>query len=249
MKDMKRNKDFEEFINKQPVDGNEKSAINELFQQLDDIEIPEPSKSMEANFYRKLEEYKSKNRTKTDRIFYWPDLKRLFRATNFVFKPAFAVIMFLIGIISGMLISNNHKENDRLISELQNTRESLMLTLLEQPSAVDRLKAVNLSGELESPDKTVIRGLLSTLNHDKNVNVRLAALEALFRYSNQPEVRKGLIEAIPNQESPMVLLTLSKAMVQLQEKGSVEQFRQILEENHLDENAKQLIKENIQKIS
>lgn len=147
-----------------------------------------------------------------------------------------------------MFIDNRGTANKQLISELQNTRETLLLTLLEQPSATDRLKAVNLTDELASPDKQVIKALLATLNNDENVNVRLAAIEALFRYSNLPEVRKGLIDAIPNQDSPMVLLTLSKAMVLLQEKDSVEKLKQAVNSNQLEENAKNKISENIQKI-
>jgi hypothetical protein len=123
-----------------------------------------------------------------------------------------------------------------------------MLTLLEQPSATDRLKAVNLSEDLESPDKMVIQALLTTLNNDESVNVRLAAIEALFKYSNQPEVRKGLIDAIPNQSSPMILITLSKAMVLLQERGSVEKLKQVVKDNQLEEKAKETINENIKKI-
>ena len=135
-----------------------------------------------------------------------------------------------------------------LVSELQNTRETLMLTMLDQPSATERLKAVNLTEQLTSPDDMVIKALLATLNNDENVNVRLAAIDALFRYSNRPEVRKGLIEAIPHQNSPLILVTLSKAMVVLQEKESIESLKQLLNNEQLDKTAKKQITENIQKL-
>lgn len=248
MKKKNLNKDFEEFINNQSIPEDEKSAIYELFQKVDDIEIPDPSKEMETNFYQRLEAYKLNQTSKTGIRLNWLNPEKLFTSSNLILRPAFAVIIFLIGIIGGMLINNGGSENEQLISELQNTRETLMLTLFEQPSATARLKAVNLSEELATPDQQVIQALLKTLNNDENTNVRLAAVEALFRYSNQPEVRKGLIEAIPNQDSPMVLVTLSKAMVLLQEKGSVEKLRQILNNENLDQNVKAQITENIQKI-
>jgi HEAT repeat protein len=123
-----------------------------------------------------------------------------------------------------------------------------MLTLLEQPSATARLKAVNLTNELSGPDEVVTNALFTTLNNDDNVNVRLAALEALFIYSNLPEVRKGLVESISHQKSPLVLVTLSKAMVLLQEKGSAEKLKQLLKEHDFDDNVENRIKEDIQKI-
>lgn len=123
-----------------------------------------------------------------------------------------------------------------------------MLTMLEQPSATERLKAVNLTGQLGSPDDMVINALFTTLNNDNNVNVRLAAIETLFRYSNRPEVRKGLIEAIPNQDSPLILVTLSKAMVIMQEKDSIEKLKQLLNNEELDKTAKEQIRESILKL-
>lgn len=248
MKQTNRNNDFEEFLGNQPVQEDEIKAIRELYRQLDDIAVPEPSESMETDFYKKLEDYKLKQTSRQGFKIRWPNFDKFFGSSAFITRPAFAVIIFLIGIIGGMFIDNRGTANKQLISELQNTRETLLLTLLEQPSATDRLKAVNLTDELASPDKQVIKALLATLNNDENVNVRLAAIEALFRYSNLPEVRKGLIDAIPNQDSPMVLLTLSKAMVLLQEKDSVEKLKQAVNSNQLEENAKNKINENIQKI-
>ncbi|NQU87516.1 MAG: HEAT repeat domain-containing protein [Mariniphaga sp.] len=203
---------------------------------------------MTSNFYEKVEEYKLKRSAKRGIKISWPDFSEFFGIRSFVLKPAFAVIIFLIGIIGGMLINNNRQANKLLISELQNSQKTLMLTLLEQPSATERLRAVSLTEELDSPDEMVTKALFTTLNNDDNVNVRLAALEALFSYSNLPEVREGLIESISNQDSPLVLITLSKAMVILQEKNSVEKLKQLLNIEQLDENVKEKINENIQKI-
>ncbi len=242
------NNDFEKFIKKQPVQEDEKKAIHELFRELDEIDVPQPSESMEKNFYKRLEDYKLKQTSTPGFKIHWPNSEKLFGLSAIAFKPAFAAIIFLLGVIGGVLLDNHGTEDKQLVSELQNTREMLMLTLLEQPSATDRLKAVNLTDELTNPDQMVIQSLLATLNKDENVNVRLAAIEALFRYSNMAEVRKGLIEAIPNQESPLVLITLSKAMVLLQEKASVEKLRQAINNDKLEEKAKEKINENIQKI-
>lgn len=223
-------------------------ALKDLFDSLSEIDVPEPSEKMSMDFNRRLEDYKLKNAASNRFQLRIPSLNDLFGNGLPVFKPAFAIMIFLLGIIAGLVFNNNHKETTRLVAELQNTQKTLMLTMLEQPSATERLKAVKLTDELGSPDQIVIKSLFVTLNNDENANVRLAALDALFRYSSLPEVRQGLIESIAHQNSPLVLVTLSKAMVILQEKGSVEELRKQIDKGNFDENAKSRINENIQKI-
>ena len=135
-----------------------------------------------------------------------------------------------------------------LSDEVQRMREMMILTLLEQPSATQRLKAVSISTELSQTDEKIYQALLKTLNHDPQVNVRLAALDALLDYADQPLVRQGLIEAIPQQESPLVQITLAEMMVQLQEKRSVDELRTLLEQQSLNESAEQEIKKSIQQL-
>jgi len=242
------NKKFDGLIQNQSLSEKENSELRDLFNELDEVEVPEPSGSMKAGFYERLEEYKLKRSSKRGLKIRWPELSELFGLHSFVLRPAFAVILLLVGIIGGMLINSNRQANKQLIAELQDSQRALMLTLLEQPSATQRLKAVNLTEELSSPDKMVIDALFTTLNNDENANVRLAALEALFRYAGLPEVRAGLIESISFQDSPLVLVTLSKAMALLQEKNSVEKLKGLLDNQNLDGNVKAQINEHIQKL-
>lgn len=135
-----------------------------------------------------------------------------------------------------------------LTGEMQRMREMMVLTLLEQPSATQRLKAVSISTELSYTDETIYQALLKTLNYDSQVNVRLAALDALLDYADQPGVRRGLIEAIEHQDSPLVQITLAEVMVQLQEKRSVEELRSLLKKQELNEAAEQEIKKSIKQL-
>jgi hypothetical protein len=220
--------------------------VQGLFEKLDQVEVPEPSDRMKQDFYLRLGEYKLQN-SKPAR-FRFPSFDELFGGRSLALKPAFAIVLFLLGIIAGLVINNRNSKTEQLVAELQESQKTLMLTLLEQPSATTRLKAVNLTGEVGNPDSSVIDALFSTLDNDENANVRLAALEALFNYSKQPEVRLGLIKSIAHQDSPLILITLSKAMVALQEKGSVDEFRKLIDKGTLDEKAKSRINENIQKL-
>jgi hypothetical protein len=240
--------EFESMKGKKGLSAQENEELKNLFEKLDEIEVPEPSVKMKQRFYQKIDDYKLKKSVFSRFRLRLPALEVLFGTGSPVLRPAFVVIIFLLGTISGLVINGNRKESVQLVSELQNSQKTLMLTLLEQPSATSRLKAVNLTNEFDKPDQIVIDALFTTLNNDENTNVRMAALEALFRYSKLPEVRQGLIESISNQDSPMILVTLSKAMVLLQEKESVEEFKKLLDNETLDEKAKNKINDNIQKI-
>jgi HEAT repeat protein len=118
--------------------------------------------------------------------------------------------------------------------------------MLEKESATERLKAVNLSTEMDEPSKKVTEALIETLNKDEQVNVRLAALEALKPYLRDANVRKALVESIANQESPMVQVALAEVMVALQAKESIDAFEKIIENEETPDDVKKRIEESIQ---
>ena len=95
-----------------------------------------------------------------------------------------------------------------LRQELRDTRQMVTLSLLQQQSASERLKGVTTSSQLERPSTEVISALLDTLKHDPNVNVRLASVDALRRFSGRDAVRQGVVEALPEQESPLVQIAM-----------------------------------------
>ena len=78
-----------------------------------------------------------------------------------------------------------------LTHEVGELKEMVMLSLLEKESASDRLRAVSLTSEMNQVSDNVSKALFMTLNSDPNVNVRLAALEALIPFVSQGGVREG----------------------------------------------------------
>jgi hypothetical protein len=105
---------------------------------------------------------------------------------------------------------------------------------MQQQSATDRLKGVNWSYRLQEPSADVLRALLDTLMHDANVNVRLATVDALRQFGDQPVVRNGVVAAITKQESPMVQMALIDLAVDLHEKQSISTLRQLVGDQTLD---------------
>ena len=70
-----------------------------------------------------------------------------------------------------------------------------------------RLNGVAYGRELQSEDRRVAEALFTTLLEDPNVNVRLAALDALRQGSTRPDTRARLVQSIPAQDSPLVQIS------------------------------------------
>jgi hypothetical protein len=124
----------------------------------------------------------------------------------------------------------------------------MLLSLLNDPSASQRIRAVSYSDEISNVNQKVIGALFTTLNEDPNVNVRLATLEALVKLAGEPKVREGLVRSIDLQESPLMQSAIADAMVTLQEKSSVPYLQKLLSKKDLNQMVKINIEKNIQKL-
>jgi hypothetical protein len=98
---------------------------------------------------------------------------------------------------------------------------------------------------MDNASEKVTNALFTTLNHDENVNVRLAALEALTSYSKDSAVRAKLIASISAQDSPLVQVAMAELMVAIQEKKSVEALKQLLNSDRTPKEVKTKISESI----
>jgi HEAT repeat protein len=76
--------------------------------------------------------------------------------------------------------------------------------------------------------------LLQTLREDSSVDVRLAALDALTRYGGRPDVRKGLIDALEGQQSPLVQVALIDALVDIHGTGAIQQLKKLQQDPKAD---------------
>lgn len=104
-----------------------------------------------------------------------------------------------------------------------------VLSFGEQPtsSASERIQAINQSYELGQVDGDITQLLINTLNFDANVNVRLAACQALQRFENEPGVRQALIQSLQIQTDPNIQITLIDALVAIKEKRAVSQMQRL----------------------
>jgi hypothetical protein len=120
-------------------------------------------------------------------------------------------------------------------SEMRELREMVSLSLMQQQSANDRLKGVTWTGQLDRPSGAVISALVDALIHDPNVNVRLAAIDALERFASREDVRRAAIAAVDRQMSPLVQIALIDFLVKTNERQSAPTLRRLAQDPQVND--------------
>ncbi|MCB0372805.1 MAG: HEAT repeat domain-containing protein [Muricauda sp.] len=238
---------FEKFLDENPRYQEKFNDLQDAWGMMEEIDSPKPSEKMDEAFFEMLSNEMDKQRSKSSK-------SGLLSWFPIIFKPqlAYGIFLLALGLGIGYVLAPTTASGPTEVlvanHETEEVRQKLVLTLLEQPSANQRLQGVSEANKFENADEIVIKALLQTLNSDSNVNVRLAAIESLTNYVDNPTVRQGLVQSIPNQESPLLQITLANLMVALQEKASIEPFKQLLQEKQLDTTVKKRIEKSIQSI-
>jgi hypothetical protein len=119
-------------------------------------------------------------------------------------------------------------------AEMAATKREMMALLHNESSASQRLMGATVAyNDIAHADNEIIKALAKTMNQDENSNVRLAALEALGKFKDQPHVRKYLIQALGTQKDPLVQIALIRLLVDMQEKGARKQLEEITTDDSL----------------
>lgn len=241
-------RELEKLIAEGAVDMHALTSIQQLNEQLDQIRIPQPGKGLDQSFYSMLSEVKASQKHSFKNVLStWINALKIEPSP---LKLAYAFVLIIIGFWIGNQshISDNKKQIDKLSGEVQQMQHMMMLTLLNEKSATQRLKAINFTDNLSHVDEKVIDALLQTLNNDENANVRLAAIDALLKYADNEKVRAGMVASIARQNLPIVQVTLADALVLLKEKSAVDGLRKLMDKEETDPAVKRKISESIDKL-
>ncbi len=189
----------------------ELEELTVLWKELGSLPEEQPSAALRARFYRRLNAVPEKRWRVSEGGFAWwkSGLAGLVRQTGV------PLVVFILGVYIGrgeLGRGARMTEVQRLDNEVQSLRQTVALSLLDRPSATSRLQGISWSGRIEHPDHDLVAALLRTLKEDPNINVRLAALDALEKFNDDRAIRKTMIESIPMQSSPLVQIALIDAV-------------------------------------
>lgn len=222
----------------------------DIWKDLEAIEVPSISGDMDAGFYKLLNEAQSnvvplvpksnmeKENRKRPSVFNLITPRRLAIAATFVMGLA----------IGKWLDFGNTQPREDKMEQVDDRGEVSFASYEETPSPYDRIKGINKVKEQENPDLKIIKALNRVILNDPNVNVRLSAIETMVLFSDMPEARAYLIEAIPHQRSSIVQLELADIMIMLEEKESADEWNELLESDMLESDAKIHLEESLKTI-
>lgn len=136
-----------------------------------------------------------------------------------------------------------------LRKEMKMTQELVILSLLKERSASERIKGLNYAAALNNPKPAVIQALIKTLREDESLNVRLSTIETLERFKQTDEVKKVLVNQLARADEPIEQSTLIETLVRMRVKESLPVFEQIQKDEKVDESVRILAKNSIGELS
>jgi len=228
----------------------EMAELGALWERLGDLPAPEPSMAQHVRWQAALESLArtegasphmgghstawGSNAWKFSLNALWPR------------RPVWQASIAASCLIAGLLIGAawQHEKRDEgqmaaLRSEVETTRELAALSLLRQQSATERLRGVDYSQRMPTLEPRVASALIEAVNHDSNVNVRLAAVDALARAADDANVRHSLAESLTQQDSPMVQAALIDYLVDSRDAAAAPALREFSGRADLNEAVKQ----------
>lgn len=201
----------------------EVNELSALWRSMARIPQVEPSPMMRTRFEDMLAAYEQGVSRGLEQRRWWPRFKvhvRQFWPAQPVWQAAVALGCLVVGFAAGSiapLSTGSKAEITNLRGEIASMRQLVTLSLLQQQSPSDRLKGVNWSFRLEQPTPEVPTALVYAVSHDENVNVRLAAVDALHNFATDDRIRRSLLNGLSKQESPLVQIALIDLLAQMHE--------------------------------
>lgn len=192
-----------------------------------------PNKNLTEQFFQTLQAEKEKQQPNTP----VKKLRHLVQG-NWWLQIAAAILLFSVGYLVDKQISVSDlrtQEMSALKEEIAHTKHMIMLSMLNQESASKRLQAVNYSYDIpnNAADQQLVEALVHAMNYDDNVNVRLAAAEAIYRFADQESIRMAMIQSLKKQEDPEMQLLLIDMLTSLKEQKALGVFETLAKKENL----------------
>jgi hypothetical protein len=191
----------------------------------------EPDSSLRVRFYETLAAYRDGASAGSGGRMRW----------NLAGQIAAGIALLLGGLGLGYnwrSSQNASAELTQLRGEVGTMRQLVALSLMQQQSASERLRGVSWAYQVEPPDTEVLKALVAAVNHDPNVNVRLAAVDALRPYASSPATRPmtadAAIEALSHETEPIVQVALIDLLVDLKLKPAEQTLRRVASDASAD---------------
>lgn len=252
--DQVKQKQIQQHLNECPVCKAEVESLTVIWKKMETIPEEKPDQALKIRFENMLEVYKQSMKEAKQPFNFKNYFLSVFEAWR-LRQPAFqftgSTILLLIGLTIGYFLNpviSNENNVMQLREEITNMQQVVSLTLLKQESAGDRLQGVIYGSKIAGKSSNILTELVNTLNNDPNVNVRLAAVNALYLYRNNPKIKQGLINSLSVQESPLVQIALVDLLSEIKEEKALRALKELITKNHLNPDVKKRAESSVSQL-
>jgi hypothetical protein len=196
----------------------------------------EPPAGMEEEFRRMADAEFGDTKTKVVRFPGW-------------LKVA-AMLIFVAGSFAVGYKSGAGKGDSKLLqAEVGQLKQKVLLTSLREmsgPEKIDAVYSIKASGQA---DENVVDALIHTMNSDRNVNVRMAAILALSEMiKSNPKITNELIHSLTLQENPLLQISLIQVLSNAGVKEAKSEIEKLSEDDGADQNVRAYAKDMVKTI-
>ena len=239
-------KDFSAHLASCEACRDEATRMGALWETLDLLPPEEPSGKLRDRFYEMLGAYRqglvANASHAPGKVGSW------WRQPAWQLAAAAALVAAGIGMGYGLRGDKSRPELVQLREEVTNMRQLVALSLLQQQSASERLRGVSWAYQAEPSDREVLGALVTAVNYDTNVNVRLAAVDALRRFAASPETRRAVVDALPGQTTPLVQVALIDLLVDFKDRDAAEALTKLAANRDVNDGVRQQARWALEKL-
>ncbi|MEO5926771.1 MAG: HEAT repeat domain-containing protein [Bryobacteraceae bacterium] len=214
-----------------PACREETVRLESMWKGLAALPPEEPDSKMRSRFYESLGAYRLGAESRAKK--WWPLSPALQIAASFA--------ILALGLAGGYALRTDNTSDQvaQLREEVTGMRQLVALSLLQQQSASERLRGVGYAFRAEPSNTEVLAALVSAINNDASVNVRLAAVDALHTFSGSPSTRQAVMEALPKQNVPLVQVALIDLLVDFKDRQARPELRRLASDESVNDGVKQ----------
>jgi hypothetical protein len=221
------------------------SSLSQTLAALEAMPSPPPSPRLRQNFYAMLEE--EKNSAASLQVYVAREQRaRRTSILGLVLSPLAALLLLVVGFLAGERRSANStpavdpattQKLAQLEKQLGDMKHLMAISILQQQQnspTNERLQEVLTAAKNDRPSEKVLNDLVSALAFDPSVNVRLRAIEALYKHVDNDTVRNGVLVALPREQNPLVQLEMIDFVAAAHDGSASPVLEKIAQDERLD---------------
>lgn len=202
------------------------AELKSFLQFTDSFPEPEPPKGMKEEFMQ-MAELEIEPKGRTIRIPVWT-------------KVAAMVLIVFGTFATGYFTGSKSSELGELKAEMGQLKQEVLLAGLRDYSGPQKIQAVYDIQSSGEANETFVDALVYTMNSDKNVNVRLAAITALSEMMDKNEaIKTELIKSLSVQDNPLLQISLIQVLTESGVKEAKDEIESISNNENTDQHVKE----------